>query len=306
MTTAPHPTPELQQPTEHETQLRVSAYDNVASMLIALLIMVGFFVLLMFIVWLTGRLMFSQTPIPVELLEYAGRGDHAAGFERDMEEPGMEEMEELNEPQIEATLEAVTDLVTSQAAAFDAVEISAAASSKGSGMGDSRPPGPLGEGVEDVIPPWERWEIRFSTTGIDIYARQLDHFEIELGAAGGGSPKVDYAYNLANKPRPAKKVGNPEDEKRIYMSWQKAGGQMAVFDRQLVGNAGIKTYRRMILQFYPKKTETLLYSLEVQEARKAGHTDPREFLKTIFGVRAAGRGYQFFVIDQYFRPAPTS
>jgi hypothetical protein len=305
MSTARHPTQELERPTEPEAQLRVSAYDNVASLLIALLIIVGFFVLLMFVIWLTGRLMFTQTPIPVELLEYAGRGDHAAGFERDMEEPGMEEMEELNEPQIEATLEAVTDLVTSQAAAFDAVEISAAASSKGSGMGDSRPPGPLGEGVTDVIPPWERWEIRFSTTGIDVYARQLDHFGIELGAAGGGSPQVDYAYKLAGKP-PLKKPGKPEDEKRIYMSWQKAGGPMAEFDRQLLRQAGIKTDRRMILQFYPKKTEALLYSLEVQEARKAGHTDPREFLKTIFGVRTARRGYEFYVIDQYFRPAPTS
>jgi len=297
---------ELEQPTEPEAQLKVSAYDNVASLLIALLILVGFFVLLMFIIWLTGRLLFTQTPIPVELLEYAGRGDHAAGFERDLEEPGMEEMEELNEPQIEATLEAVTDLVTSQAAAFDAVEMSAAASSKGSGMGDSRPPGPLGEGVTDVIPPWERWEIRFSTTGRDVYARQLDFFKIELGAAGGGSPKVDYAFNLAKRPRPDKKSGDPGDEKRIYMSWQQGGGQMAVFDRQLIAQAGIKTDRRMILQFYPKETERLLYSLEVQEARKKGHTDPREFLKTIFGVRAARRGYEFYVIDQYFRPAPTS
>lgn len=294
----------MEQPAGPEAELKVSAYDNVASLLIASLILVGFFVLLMFIIWLTGRLKFSQAPIPVELLEYAGRGDHAAGFERDMEEPGMEEMEELNEPQIEATLEAVTDLVTSQAAAFDAVEISAAASSKGSGMGDSRPPGPLGEGVTDVIPPWERWEIRFSTTGIDVYARQLDFFKIELGAAGGGLPQVDYAYNLARGPD--KKSGNPEDEKRIYMSWQKGGGQMAVFDRQLIQRANIKTDRRMILQFYPKETERLLYSLEVAAAREAGHTDPREFLKTIFGVRTTRRGYEFHVIDQYFRPAPTS
>ena len=64
-------------------------------LLIALLILVGLSVLLMFIVWLTGRLMFSKTPIPVELLEYAGRGDHAEGFERDMEEPGLEELEEF-------------------------------------------------------------------------------------------------------------------------------------------------------------------------------------------------------------------
>jgi len=291
-------------------ELRVSAYDKVASLLIALLMVVGFFVLLLFIIWLTGRLLFTKAPIPVELLEYAGRGDHAAGFERDMEEPGMEEMEELMEPQVEATLEAITDVVSNQAAAFDAIAMSAAASSKGSGMGDSRPPGPLGEGVTDVIPPWERWEIRFSTAGIDVYARQLDHFKIELGAAGGGMSKVDYAYDLAGSP-PKHRQGNPEEEGRMYMTW-KGGGPMAAFDRQLLGRARIKTDRRMLLQFYPKPTEQMLQNVEFQAAAdEHGITppelDPRILLKTIFGVRSVrGGGYEFHVIEQYFRPPPLS
>lgn len=296
---------------EAREALRVSAYDNVASLLIALLILIGFVVLLLVIVWLTTHLHFSREYVHVDLLEYAGRGDHAAGFERDPEEPGLEEMEELMEPQIEATLEAVTDVVTSQTAAFDAIEMSAAATSKGAGgMGDSRPPGPLGEGVTDVIPPWERWEIQFSTAGIDAYARQLDHFEIELGAIGGGSPNVDYASQLATA-SPRKRTGKPDEEKRMYMTWEKNAGPMAVFDRQLAGKAGIKIDRRSILQFYPKKTEQLLQNVEFQAAADARGTtpqqlDPRVLLKTIFGVRSVRGGYEFFVVDQYFRPAPSS
>lgn len=309
MATASDSHQEVSEVAESRAALRVSAYDNVASLLIALLILIGFAVLMLFIIWLTGRLLFTKAPIPVELLEYAGRGDHAAGFERDPEEPGMEEMEELMEPQIEATLEAVTDVVTSQAASFDSIAMSAAASSKGSGMGDNRPPGPLGEGVTDVIPPWERWEIRFSTSGIGVYARQLDHFNIELGAAGGGSPKVDYAYQLAGSP-PKHRLGNPEDEDRMYMTW-KGGGPMAAFDRQLISRAGIKTDRRALLQFYPKATEQMLQNVEFQAAAEANGTtpqqlDPRILLKTIFGVRSTRSGYEFYVIDQRFRPPPAS
>jgi len=290
-------------------ELRVSAYDKVASLLIASIILSFIAFLLLFIIWLTGRLVWTQKPISVELLEYAGRGDHAEGFERDMEEPGMEEMEELNEPQIEATLEAVTDVVTNQAAAFDAIAMNAAASSSGSGMGDSRPPGPIGEGVTDVLPPWERWEIRFSTSGLKAYARQLDHFKIEL-AAFGGSPSVDYAYNLV-KSKPDSRSGNPEEEKRIYMSWQEGGGPLAQFDRQLISQAGIKITRRMIVQFYPKPTEQQLQDAEFQAAAERQGTtpqqlDPRTLQKTIFGVRSAGSGYEFHVIDQQFRPAPAS
>ena len=55
-----------------------------------------------------------------------------------------------------------------------------------------------------------------------------------------------------------------------------------------------------------KETQKLILGVELQEAAKSGHTDRREFLKTIFGVRSTRGGYEFYVIDQYFRPAPTS
>jgi hypothetical protein len=246
--------------------------------------------------------MFTQTTIPIELLEYAGRGDHAEGFERDMEEPGLEELEEMYEPQVETSLEAVTDIVSTQAAAFDMIENAANATSRGEGgMGDSRGPGPLGEGRSDIVPPWDRWEIRFTTAGIAAYAAQLDHFDIELGTMGGGSPNVEYAYNLT-KARPDRKTGAPDEEKRLYMTW-KGGGPLAAYDKQLLERAGINTNRRIILQFYPRETEMMLLRAEAEAGR--GH-DPREFLKTIFGVRSARSGYEFYVIDQFFRPAPRS
>jgi len=287
-----------------EAELRVSAYDRVASMLIALLLVIGLFVVLLFIVWLTGRLMFTNVARRVEWLPDAGRDDHAAGFAQGMEEPGMEDMQELNEPRIEAMLDAIADVVTSQAAAFDGIENRATAAVDGGRLGDRRLPGPPDDGIPGVIPAWQRWEMRFSTTGVQAYARQLDFFKIELGAAGGGPPKVDYARNFA-KSKPDRRLGKPEDEKRLYMTWQD-GSAMAEFDRQLIAQAGITTQRRLILQFYPKEIEKLLARLEAQVARRAGHTDPRAFLKTIFGVRPARDGYEFYVIEQSFRPAPKS
>lgn len=281
--------------------LRSGTYDSVASLLIALLILVGICFFSLFLIWLTGRLIFTLKTVPVELVEYAGRGDHAAGFARDMEPPGPEELEEeMYEPQIEATLEAVTDVVTTQTASLDAIVTAAEATAKGGGgLGDSRGPGPEGEGRSDIIPPWERWEIRFTTSGLEPYARQLDFFKIELAAAGG-TPLVDYAAGLS-KAKPDRRSGKPEDEKRMYMTWQNASSPLAAFDRQLLAKAGINTQRRLVLQFYPRETELMLLRLEAEKARGR---DAREFLKTIFGVQPVGNGYQFFVMDQYFRPAP--
>jgi hypothetical protein len=289
-------------PADSRAGLRVSAYDQVASLLIALLIVIGFFVALLFIIWLTSRLLFTQRAIPVELVEYSGRGHHAAGFERDLEEPGLEELEEMVEPSLEVTLEAVTDLVSSQAAAFDMIESAADATGSGTGMGDSRPPGPMGEGADDVVPPWERWEIRFATTGVDAYARQLDFFKIELGAAGGGSPVVEYASNLAAA-RPTVRTGKPEDEDRLYMTYRNMDSQLAAFDRQLLTKAGIRIDRRLVLQFYSKELERQLMTLEASTPAARGRK-PQEYQKTIFGVRPARSGFEFYVVDQFFRQAP--
>jgi len=274
-------------------------------MLIASLIVIGFSVLVLLGIWLTGRLFLTQAPIAVDWLPGEDRGDRAPGFGPDMEEPGVEEMEELKEPQIEDTLNDVKHLVRSQTSVLAAIERNAAISPPGGGQDDRGGIGPMvGKRVIDgVIPRYERWEIRFSTSGIETYARQLDFFKIELGAAGGGSPKVDYAYNFT-KSKPDRRSGKPEDEDRLYMSWRKDSGPMAEFDRQLLTKAGIDTERRLVLQFYPKEIEDLLSNLEAQVARHCGHTDPRSFLKTVFGVRSDSTGYIFYIIDQYFRPAP--
>lgn len=200
------------------SQMHVSRFDQVASLVVALLIMVGVAVVGMFIIWLTATLVFVPRSVPVKLVENVpGRGDHAEGFERDLEAPGMEEMPELAEPQLEVAMEAMTEAVSSVAAAMDSVSMPSDATSKGEGgMGDSRPPGPLGEG-DNIIPRWERWEIRFESSSETAYARQLDAFKIELGAAGGGKKNVDYARNLS-KGKPDVYSGPGDKEQRLYMT----------------------------------------------------------------------------------------
>lgn len=180
----------------------------------------------------------------------------------------------------------------------------AAESDDGSPLGNGLRSGRRKEGIPGEIPPWERWEIRFSTTGVPIYAQQLDFFKIELGAVGGESPNVDYARNLT-KSKPDRRSGKPEDEKRLYMTSQRDSAT-AEFDRRLIARAGITTQRRMVLQFYPKEIGELLARLEAQAARPAGYTDPKEILRTVFDVRSRRGGYEFHVIEQYYRATPTT
>ena len=281
--------------------IKVSSYDRVAALLISLLILIGFAVALMVVIWLTHTLVFRQQGVPVKLVEnVGGRGDHAEGFERDLEAPGLEEMPELAEPQLEASLEALTDAVSSVAASMDVLNTDSTFTAQGEGgRGDSRPPGPLGEG-DNIIPRWERWEIKWASSGLNAYAGQLDFFKIELGAAGG-APNVDYAFRLT-RPSPQTRSGPSKEEKRLYMTWK--GGTLEAFDRQLLQQAGIATQDRLIMQFLPEEVEDRLASIEMENAKSKGHASAKEFLRTVFAVQSVRGRLQFVVEEQLFRPAP--
>ena len=281
--------------------MRVTPYERVAGWLVALLVLVGTAVLIMFLIWLTHVLVFTKEVPPIVPVEnIAGRGDHAAGYERDIEAPGIEELEEEMEPQVEQLLEAVTDIVSTQAASLDAIQTDAVTSNAGKGVGDSRPPGPLGEG-ENIIPRWERWKIQYNTTTLDLYARQLDFFGIELAAAGGGRALVDYASGFSS-PRPKRRQGPPDQEKRLYMVW--TSGTLRRYDLQLLRRAGIPTSGRIIMQFYPKRVEDRLAALELQYARRNGRQSVKEIQQTVFGVRRSGNGYEYYIISQTYRAVP--
>lgn len=282
-----------------KVRMAVSAYDRAASWVIALNVLVGFAVLLLFLLWLSQVIELRGEQSAVVLVEnVAGRGDHAAGFARDMEPPGTDELQEEVEPSLEQMLEAVTDVVSTQVAALDSLQTAHATSSTGAGQGDSRPPGPLGEG-DDIIPRGERWEIRYNANNLEAYRQQLDFFQIELGVVGGGEAQVDYARNL-RKPQPDVYRGpGGESEKRLYMLW--ASGALRQFDRDLLRAAGIKTAGRIVLQFYPQAVEDRLALLEMEYAKSKGKSSVKQIQRTIFGVRRQGAGFEYVVEDQTYR-----
>jgi hypothetical protein len=279
-------------------QLRVGRYDRAAGALITALVMVGTTAALLFLIWLMTVLVFRRVPSGIQMIEYPGRGDHAEGFERDPDPPGLDEIEiELDEPQLEFALEPVTDLASQVASAMDLLSTDMTITDHGTGRGDDRPPGPPGEG-EDVIPPWERWEFRYASSSIDLYSRQLDFFQIELGAAGGAR-LIDYAFNLSRNP-PSHRQGESRDEKRIYFTWKT--GQLREFDLQLLERAGISTGGRIIFQFIPEEINQALHALEFENSQGRS---PKEWLRTVFGVRPRGNGYEYYIIEQTFRAAPS-
>ncbi|MDF1845182.1 MAG: hypothetical protein P1U77_27540 [Rubripirellula sp.] len=280
-------------------KLRISRFDIVTSFFMALILFIGTFVLMLFIIWLTSRWSFPPQPIAPLIEDPAGRGENPEGFERDFEPPGAEEVEELMEPTLQDTIEAVTDAVSTVAAALVTSDTQAVATTQGTGAGDSRPPGPMGEGA-DIIPRFERWQLNFTARDLRTYSTQLDFYKIELGAIGGSIQGVDVAKNLAGG-RPNKyRIVDTTAEKRLYFMWSTPSPLMQ-FDQQLLQQASIPLPNRKMLKFIPKDLENQLAQIELEYSTSKGYPSVTQIAKTIFESKSDGGGYKFEVTSQRYR-----
>ena len=262
-------------------------------MLVALLIVVGLLVLLLLMVWLTKKMLIGPRVVPIEMLEPGG-GEGRLGTEKGFEEPDVQEVDDILEPAFEDTADAIAQTVSTRLAFLEELEYGVA----GAGAGGKLDRGPGGRGNADIIPRWERWEIRYDSTNLADYARQLDFFGIELAATGGGKKMIEYAANLSQSP-PSRRTGAPDKEERLYMLWR--GGPLERADRELLTAAGIDVRGRVLVQFFPEKLEQSLAMLENAYAKERKVTEVR---KTVFGVRSSGQSYEFYVTDQQYRWAP--
>ncbi len=278
-------------------KLDVSAQDRASSMVVALLVVLGLIVFIMFLVWLSSRLTYNAPPVPMVIVEELGGGGSGSGIpgaEQSFEEVSPEEVKDLQEVNVEQTLQAISDAVSTQEVSLDAVEggASGLGTGEGTGQGDGRGVGPGGLGTATQLPDWE---VRFNATTLEIYAQQLDFFGIELGAIGGGKSIVDYASHLAQA-TPTTRTGEGAAEKRRYLVWRT--GPLAAADKSLLQKAGVETSGRIILQFLPPDLEQRMAYLE---AEKAMGKKLNEIRKTVFGVRAVQGKYEFYVLEQDYR-----
>lgn len=287
-------------PAKPEVQLGVTAYEKVSSLLVALLVILGATVAAMFIVVVTMRaLAATQQPVTVTIAEEGlGRGDHEAGIARDAKNTQVDDLDEFFPPEMTEPIDALSTVISADMTVLESLDEPLATFGTGTGQGDSRPAGPLGEGDGDVVPRWERWQVRFASADLTAYAKQLDFFKIELAAMGGGKELVDYAAQLS-QPKSRRRSGSSAEEKRLYMTWR--SGEMIEADKALLASAGIETAGRVILQLYPPETEALLAELE---QKQLGMRTLKDVRRTVFGIREQAQTYEFYVIAQEYRFVP--
>lgn len=271
--------------------MRISKYDQVSSLLVALTACIGVIFLVLFLIWLSTIVRIRPSQAVVEWNdELAGNNNNPEGIAEDFLEPGVEELADVPEPQLSDAIEAVTTAVSTQKAHLEAVEGNATQMGTGRGLGDHRDPGP-GNGGDRKDKPWERWQIRYSTTSPKLYGSQLDFFGIELGAISRATPTVVYLKGMGTN-SPQKTGGTKSLEKRIYFNYRQ--GKLKAWDEDFFKSVGVQIQDYVLVQFYPTQTQQRLMQLERQAI---GNRSLDEVHRTVFGVRAAGNGYEYYVMN---------
>ncbi len=287
-----------------ETSMRTNKVDQTSSFLLSLVLLIGLAVFLLALLFFM-RSMSSTAKIVKLQQEPAGRGLNAEGFERDFDPPAADEVEQLNEPAIEQSLQMVTEAISSISASLESIESSMAANNVGSGKGDSRQAGAEGEG-ERFVPNSERWELKFTARDRRNYALQLEFFKMDVGAIGGGIATVDYITNVASAPTKKSATSKEFKGKLYFMSTTL--NVLEQYEKQMLQNAGVPIAGRQVLKFVPKPTEEALFQAEVAyytEKRSKEFRLP-DIAKTVFECRQKkkGGGYEFVVIDQRYLGIP--
>lgn len=268
-------------------RLRVTRYEQVTSMVLAMVAIVGCLVFAMLFIWLTNRVFATQEPVPV-VLEEIGEGGGGLGDADVLEPPTVEELD-IVDP-IEETLDIVPDAVADQAVRLRDPIVSDK-TRRGGGASDGRG---FGTGTGSGRGKQRQWEVYFiQDQMIDIYARQLDYFGIELAVLQPEN-QVAYASNLARS-KPTARTGESRLENRYYLTWRK--GALVAADRELLARAGIDSQGRLILKFLPPQVEAQLAGLEQAYAGERADRVRR----TRFGIRPTPDGYEFYVMDQTYR-----
>jgi hypothetical protein len=307
--------------------MRVSAYDRISSLLVALLVMTSLVVAALLLLFFARKLITAQVAVPVKPIQFSGGGGGGGGgaggmnLNQELEPPGIEEAPDLAEPPIQDTLNAVASAVTTHTSVLSDAGIDAVAEvAHGSDFTDNRRAGRgygvgtgigngIGSGTGDGIgsgtgsgfgngsgPAEPQREVRFEPDNLLEYARFLDFFKIELGVLGQDN-KIHYAYNLS-RTVPDVREGEPAGEQRLFMN--SARGRFAPLDRQLVARARLADKGRIVLQFYPAETQAILYRLEQDRAQAAGKK-VEEIRRTVFRVVRNKDQFQFQVDEQSYR-----
>lgn len=267
---------------------KTSAYDRLSAWLTALIMLVGFLVTVLFIIWFTSVFKFERNVAPPFVPATIGDdgNDKPEGFEDDELDPGVEDFAEVETPQLAEALEAVSNAVSTIRANSEMVSGDAAVMGKGGGYG-SREGGPSGSGKG--IPDYKRWKIVYEVDNKDVYKQQLDFFNIRIGVIEPVGEKI-YQISNVSKRVDVYETSRTKEEKSLHFYHAKK--RMKKWDQEISQRAGVNTSGALMVQFYSEDTRFKIAKAEDDYLKSVGR-ELQDVRRTNIKVIPSGGGFMF-------------
>ncbi|MBI3866326.1 MAG: hypothetical protein HY290_30975 [Planctomycetia bacterium] len=282
--------------------IRVTRYDQISAFLFSVIGGLCCTVFLLGFAWYATRAPKVKEPVAVELFEDAGGVEDGSPDETlrvDSPDPPSQDAAvgeaQSDQQDVQESIEQVVSMAdTAVVETQRPLDLGVRNAAKpGSADGTGRRALGSGPGSKGGFPREQRWMVRFADqSNLAEYARQLDFFEIELGAVVNG--KLVYLSHLSDARPTVRTANSGVDEKRLYMTWQGGGRKQA--DMQIFRRAGIDVGQGAMFQFYAKATEDKLARLELAYRNRTA----KEIRRTYFAVDRAEGGYAFSVVHQTY------
>jgi hypothetical protein len=276
-------------------QLQVSKYDQVSSMLIALLCLIGTVVAMLVIIFLFRRFNPEKAVPELIAINSAPRGERPKGIAEDINPPALQDAPQLNKPDLQETLKELTQALTSNPAMLsDEVFNTEGAASQGpTGLGHKDGTG-TGVGGGGNSPPKE---LRFNPASDADYAAMLDFFGAELAVLDPQTNRIYYAKNLsAAKPTTRNEPYTPP--KQFYFLAR--GAPLQPIEINLARRAGIMKAGATLITLWPDKIAQEIFRMEQERMHAKGRKSLDEIEKTYYRVEKKGREYVISVEDQTY------
>lgn len=232
-----------------------SDYDRFSAGLVASIVISGFVVLSLLMIWLGGGQHQTQAIPPLDPWPVIPPED-PAGLEHELDEivGGSDSVE------LVSLLESIEDAVSPLSA------------DDGSpGVGNSIPGNRLGRD-DSLVPPGEilpskRWKVSFEVDSLEQYKRQLDFLGIEIGVI---DRREDEIWRIGQLATDIKITHSSRAEEQTSVWFAHRHPKLRRWDRQIATNSGLNAKDRIFVQFYPGELVALISRLEARKLEELG------------------------------------
>ena len=265
----------------------VSTYDQVNGILAATILVMGFVVLALFVIWLTmGEQLFSRTwtPLPPTTNDpkLPAQPDNTALLDSD-------DFKQTTEPGLDLKLTLVQNLASE-------VHAKVAVSGTGNSLGKDKRRGPNPIDIPGELEAALRWQVFFAAQDSREYADQLDYFGIEIGALDAESEKIVVLSSLGGATQ-SHDSDRQAQSNRLYFVHRQS--KMQRWESHFAKKAGVSFDNLITCQFFPKALQNEMARLELEAALEAGR-EIDDVIQTRFEIKSIPSGYKIIVSEINF------